>query len=471
MTLGGYDASRFTPNNVEFVFAQDNERDLVVGIQTITTTSSNGTGTTDLLPNPVYALIDNTVPEIWLPIEACQAFEQEFGLVYDNTTELYIVNNTLHNGLLARNANISITLGQATGGGNTVTITMPYAAFDLTAKSPYRGLLNSTTYFPLRRAANATQYTLGRTFMQEAYISVDYERVRFNVSQVNWEQNYTPHLVAIAAASDEESSNYSGNTAHPSSSSSSKLSGGAIAGIVVGAVVVVCAVIGLAVWYFRRSKKHAFEKTGQEEEAAGAGKPTDSVSSSDRSTEKGTQVIPKAELDGSSPLESETKGLLHAPQTPTSPSSQGYSTYNSSTGTWVMSPMSPTQASEADAGLGAQIFEMPGDMPTLREADGKQITEKDMMRRREEQYNGVDPSTPTADTPTTEAPPTTRRMLEPSQVQEVGGRERQFSFSKDDDAELSGHGSGSASENATNGSSENATHGSASTAQNSTGVL
>jgi len=43
---------------------------------------------------------------------------------------------------------------------------LPYAAFDLVADYPL--VIDSSRYFPLMRAANESQYTLGRTFLQEA---------------------------------------------------------------------------------------------------------------------------------------------------------------------------------------------------------------------------------------------------------------------------------------------------------------
>ncbi|KAK5241174.1 hypothetical protein LTR16_009673, partial [Cryomyces antarcticus] len=200
LTLGGYDASRFVSNNLTITFAPNNERDLVVAIQSITTDKSSS-GSNTLLPSsaPIFAYIDSTVPQIWLPRSVCQAFEAAFGLIYDNATDLYLVNNTLHQSLVTRNASVKFTLGASLNGGQTVDITLPYAAFDLQASPPYRGLANSTAYFPLRRAANDTQYTLGRTFLQEAYLAVDWERANFNVSQCNWVDGVQQHLIAIPA--------------------------------------------------------------------------------------------------------------------------------------------------------------------------------------------------------------------------------------------------------------------------------
>ena len=166
MTLGGYDSSRFTPNDLTFNFASDISRDLVVGIQSIRFTDSK-IDSKELLPGGgILSFIDSTVPHIWLPKDACEAFEQAFGIIHDNETDLYLINDTLHDNLKQQNASLSFLLGNEVQGGNTINITFPYAAFDLTVSSPI--VNTSQSYFPLRRAANESQYTLGRTFLQES---------------------------------------------------------------------------------------------------------------------------------------------------------------------------------------------------------------------------------------------------------------------------------------------------------------
>lgn len=136
-----------------------------MGLQSIKFSDSK---TTDqvLLSEGILTFIDSTVPHIWLPVKVCQAFEQAFGLNYDEKSGLYLVNDTLHDKLLAQNANVTFTLGDQVNGGKTVDITLPYLSFDLQAS--YKFLDNASKYFPLRRAANDTQFTLGRTFLQES---------------------------------------------------------------------------------------------------------------------------------------------------------------------------------------------------------------------------------------------------------------------------------------------------------------
>ena len=146
--------------------ASDISRDLVVGLQSITFSDATITNDELLSKGGFLTFIDSSVPHIWLPIYACQAFEDNFGIEWNSTVERYLVNNTLHEHLLKQNASVSFTIGNDVNGGSTVNITFPYASFDLNISAPF--VDTNQYYFPLRQAANETQYTLGRTFLQEA---------------------------------------------------------------------------------------------------------------------------------------------------------------------------------------------------------------------------------------------------------------------------------------------------------------
>lgn len=163
LVLSGYDVGRFEENAVSFTMADDVTRDLVVALQSI---SYNGATSETLLSDSIDIFIDSTDPNIWLPNETCDAFEQAFGLSLDEESGLYLVNDTHHNSLLDSGAEVTFRLSDVEEGGETVSVTLPYAAFDLTAEYPLTD--DSTHYFPLRRADNSSQYTLGRVFLQEA---------------------------------------------------------------------------------------------------------------------------------------------------------------------------------------------------------------------------------------------------------------------------------------------------------------
>ena len=394
-----------------FGFAPDNERDIVVGLQGITMNSQTKSNI-NLLPTPVFMYIDSTIPEIWLPLDACKAFESAFGLTYDNATNLYLVNDITHNQLLAEAANITFTLGRKTTGGETINIVLPYAAFDLVAKPPYRGLQNSSNYFPLRRAVNDTQHVFGRTFLQEAYLVVDWERFNFSVYQCSWVFGASSHIVPILSPN---STNTTVGT--PNSSSSSKhLDTGEILGIAVGAGLSVAIIAFLLIWWFwwkqHKARVKAILKAAEANKGVPSEQSEDEAPNSPSSLANETNVFPKAELPADPPIKHEmcsgSDGMLkpenaRLPGTPTSPGSG-----------------SPNPISEAE-GSERKIYEMPGDVPPRLEADGRQLSEKESMVVRERIYNGVDPAPP-SNSPILEETPRRLALVSPSDVTIVNTR-------------------------------------------------
>ncbi|KAL8998091.1 MAG: hypothetical protein Q9169_002784 [Polycauliona sp. 2 TL-2023] len=258
LTLGGYDASRRPENDtVTFTFAEDISRDLVVALQSIQY-SDNGVAGRQLLSDQILTFVDSTVPHIWLPLDTCQAFESAFGLTYDNATDLYLVNSTLHDTLTKRNPSVSFILGNRSEGGATVNITFPYASFDLQVSFPI--VPEPTRYFPLRRADNETQYTLGRTFLQESYLTVDYERARFSIYQAAFEDEAVSNLIPII------SPNGSSSTATTNDGGSDGLSRGALAGTVAAAVTLCFLMVGaLCLLFWRRRRRRRRRRRMQDD--------------------------------------------------------------------------------------------------------------------------------------------------------------------------------------------------------------
>jgi len=270
LTLGGYDSSRFIPNDVSCNFADDISRNLVVGIQAITASSNISSGSTSqsavsLLPIPILSFIDATVSHIWLSLSACLAFEQVFGLMYDNATELYLINDTLHASLLSRIPSITFTIGNDLSNTATIEITLPYASFDLALTSNYPGIENTTRYFPIRRAAIESQNTLGRTFLQEAYLIADYERSNFSLSQVVFAESYVPNIQAILPPSNASNSTTS-DTVPPSPPSA--MSTASIIGIAIAAAAVLLILLTGTVFGMRKRRKQQ-DLNGQETKISG----------------------------------------------------------------------------------------------------------------------------------------------------------------------------------------------------------
>lgn len=178
----------------------------------------------------------------WLPKSVCQSFETAFGLVWNDTAELYLLNETTHSNLLAQNPTFSFTLGASPAGGNTTAITLPYAAFDLS----YTTTDGTSRYFPLKRADNETQYTLGRVFLQESYVVADYDRKNFTVAQAAFPSDAEQDIRSILPPASIVSSEMRKEKG---------LSAGAIAGIAVGAAALLLLFILALFLFFRRQRQ------------------------------------------------------------------------------------------------------------------------------------------------------------------------------------------------------------------------
>ena len=212
--------------------------------------------------------VDTTLSDLWLPEEACLLFEQMFGLTYDNVSNYYFVNATSHGRLLQTNPSVNITLRE--NAERSVTYILPYTAFDHVYSSAVGG--NGTNYYPLRRASNPSQYLLGRVFLQETYVSVDYDRLQFNLSQA-YPEGGSSRVVTIFPPDDN---NTSTENATPIQSG---LSTGATAGISVGAAFLVLSALALLLcwkkgWlFFRKTLSPTEEKGFDKAEMHGDAKP------------------------------------------------------------------------------------------------------------------------------------------------------------------------------------------------------
>ena len=191
------------------------------------------------------SLIDSTVPHIWLPPEVCDQFETAFGLEYDEETDLYLINEDLRGDI--QDSEVEFKIGDSPTNitsETSINIVLPFAAFDLKASWPIYE--EPRSYFPIRRAVDGDiQYTLGRTFLQEAFLIVDYERSNFTVAQATFPASSPESSVIAIEAFDPDAE---------SGEDDGGLSAGAIAGIVVGAIAAV-ALIGLLLFYLRRRKQ------------------------------------------------------------------------------------------------------------------------------------------------------------------------------------------------------------------------
>lgn len=249
LTLGGYDAARANGGNSQNITGglRINDSMAIINIGQISVL--NGLSNNNILNKPgnnLSALLDTTLPYFYFPLSICQAFETAFGLQWNSTSQVYTVNTSTHQQLKNSAPSVSFTLFTNDPAPGAINLTMPYSAFDLSAAWPI--FSEGTNYFPLRRSSNPNQIVLGRAFMQEAYIFVDYQEGQYTISPASFPSN--PNATNIITVKYGQSSGTSNGAAASNAGNVGGISKGAIAGIVVGvlaAMVLLCA-LAFAIW-------------------------------------------------------------------------------------------------------------------------------------------------------------------------------------------------------------------------------
>ncbi|KAF9699757.1 hypothetical protein EKO04_002570 [Ascochyta lentis] len=249
LLLGGYDQSRRSNESITVPSAAD----VIVGVQGITASLRDGTIT--VLNTAIFAVLDTAVPELWLPSNVCDQIASVLNLTYHEDSGRYTLTDAAHNALQSISGSLKFRLGAGVHTSPAITIEIPYRAFDLEASWP---IFNTTTrYFPLRKTSNRTQYALGRVFLQEAYLVVDWERDVFELSQAMFSDPMPePNIITIQSSPSKPPAPASGE-------STSMLSPGATAGVAVGAVLLaIGTALGWWLWRLKRRKEKANKYSG-----------------------------------------------------------------------------------------------------------------------------------------------------------------------------------------------------------------
>lgn len=201
-----------------------------------------------LLNTGIFAVLDTAVPELWLPHNVCDQIASVLNLTYHEDSGRYTITAAAHNALQSLNGSLRFRIGVNLYTNPAITIEIPYKAFDLEASWP---IFNTTTrYFPLRKTTNKTQYALGRVFLQEAYLVVDWERDVFMLSQAVFTDPMPEQNIVTIEPEPSGTSDVIGQQ------SSSKLSAGAIAGIAIGIFLLILG-SALGWWFWWRKRKQA----------------------------------------------------------------------------------------------------------------------------------------------------------------------------------------------------------------------
>lgn len=219
------------------------------------------------LPQSDYLFtIDSSTPFLWLPEKVCDEFANALNLTYNDSLQLYTFPNTSLSSPATLDAwNLTFTFGVSNlpRSSEQIELTLPYDAFNLKLSYPFPNLQADftsppTNYFPLRKAANSSQYIIGRAFLQETYLAVDYERNNFSLSQAVFTLDAVNNVNLVSITRPE-------NSIFPGPPAARGLSTGAKAGIGVGAAVGAIVAFVLIWWFcFRRKPAKKSEDVEKE---------------------------------------------------------------------------------------------------------------------------------------------------------------------------------------------------------------
>jgi hypothetical protein len=205
------DESEFQVQIIQIAYTDQSQNDVPLSTRTIT------------------AQVNSLTPQMWLPLDICQEFEKAFGLVWDTASQLYLVGRELHDSLLSRNITITFVIGNNFA---RTSIDIPYSMFDLrVVGNPY--INGSMNYFPLRRADNISQITLGRAFLQRILLTADYDPQTFSIHPAVYNKHVARRIIAIPPPTNG-SNQFTFSPDIPSTKTSP--SSGVIAGIVIAAL-------------------------------------------------------------------------------------------------------------------------------------------------------------------------------------------------------------------------------------------
>ncbi|KAI1329715.1 aspartic peptidase domain-containing protein [Xylariaceae sp. FL0255] len=256
LTLGGYDANRFVPHDVTFnLNTTCNQPDALVRAITASVSDaskapaswSSSSVVLSAFNESVTALIDSSTPYLWLPADVCDRFASAFNLTWNETYGLYLFSDTDHLEEYQSLPDLSLAFtlsssddknnfGSPTNMSGVVNITISGNAFVQSLSYPFMDIpygAAAVPYFPLKRVESGNLIVLGRSFLQESYLILDYETSTFSVHQALFpddpERNTSIQTIAASP-----NSPYPKAAIPASQNSQGKMDQNEIAGVVVG---------------------------------------------------------------------------------------------------------------------------------------------------------------------------------------------------------------------------------------------
>jgi hypothetical protein len=282
LTLGGYDAKRFNPSasvnfNLDPAYRIPTVNLRGVSVSTTSkqeslpsgwTSSSRSLANASGIADPV--IVDSSTPFMWLPTAVCDEFATALNLTYNETLRTYLYPNTDAYHAFLNDSPFEFTFSlssyddtdpsKGVNGPGVVNVTISARAFAQNLRYPFESAIEQSQYtvpyFPLRRSENAS-VVIGRVFLQEAYMVMEYDQGVFSINQALFpdDPNNDISLVAIERNPQSPYPAYTGTK--------SGLAPGVYAGIAVGVILAMTAL--LLTWCCCRRRSRAAKKKAAED--------------------------------------------------------------------------------------------------------------------------------------------------------------------------------------------------------------
>ena len=230
----------------------------------------------------LQVLIEATIPYLYFPRSTCDAIASQLPVTYQSDYGLYFwdTDDPQYALIVSSPSYLSFTFRLDQGNSDNMTINVPFKLLNLTLDAPL--VTTPTPYFPCRPLTDGGSFTLGRAFLQAAFVGVNWmsgantndvwflaqapgpntastavatpievSDTTIGNSTNGWIDSWKGVWTVIDSANQTASTN---STSQPISASSTHISDGAIAGIVVGAILVLVLLALVIVLCVRRRR-------------------------------------------------------------------------------------------------------------------------------------------------------------------------------------------------------------------------
>ena len=227
---------------------------------------------------PLSVFINTQAPFLSLPRSSCDAITQYLPVIFNVSLQLYLwdTKSPNYSKIVTSPSYLRFTFNTSASNNSNVTIKVPFRLLNLTLEPPL--VTNPTFYFPCQTPNVDGRYSLGRAFLQAAFLGASWDDSRWYLAQAPGPNISSEPAAAAFSGSPESSSSqwadtWTGSwTPLPDSSQNTSTSPmypqskgvrsthATIIGAIVGAVAVLCLVV-IGTFALRRKRKK--QKSGQ----------------------------------------------------------------------------------------------------------------------------------------------------------------------------------------------------------------